>query len=78
MSLETTLIDITAKLRQGKFPNEQSISQGIVLRVLQELGWDTQKFNRGWTRMNADSGNAACHAEPVEASQSYPVPSGLK
>ena len=27
MALETTLSDITAKLRQGKFPNEQSISQ---------------------------------------------------
>ena len=41
MSLETTLTDITARLRQGRFPNEQAISQGIVLRVLQELGWDT-------------------------------------
>lgn len=40
MSLETTLTDITARLRQGGFPNEQVISQGIVLRVLQELGWD--------------------------------------
>ena len=41
MSLETTLADIIARLRQGRFPNEQAISQGIVLRVLQELGWDT-------------------------------------
>ena len=41
MSLETTLADITARLRQGKFPNEQAISQGVVLRVFQELGWDT-------------------------------------
>ena len=38
MSLETTLADITSRLRQGKFPNEQAISQGIVLRVFQELG----------------------------------------
>jgi hypothetical protein len=38
MSLETTLTDIVARLRQGRFPNEQAISQGIVLRVLQELG----------------------------------------
>jgi hypothetical protein len=38
MSLETTLPDITARLRQGRFPNEQAISQGIVLRILQELG----------------------------------------
>jgi hypothetical protein len=40
MSLETTLTDIIARLRQGRFPNEQAVSQGIVLRVLQELGWD--------------------------------------
>jgi hypothetical protein len=39
MSPETTLTDIIARLRQGRFPNEQAISQGIVLRVLQELGW---------------------------------------
>ena len=37
MPLETTLADIAVRLRQGRFPNEQSISQGIVLRVLQEL-----------------------------------------
>jgi hypothetical protein len=36
MSLETTLSDITVRLRQGKFPNEQAISQGIVLRLLQD------------------------------------------
>jgi len=41
MALENTLADITAKLRQERFPNEQAISQGIVLRLLQELGWDT-------------------------------------
>ena len=39
MSLETTLTDIIARLRQGRLPNEQAVSQGIVLRVLQELGW---------------------------------------
>lgn len=41
MSLESALADITVRHRQGRFPNEQSISQGVVLRVLQELGWDT-------------------------------------
>ena len=48
MSLEAILTDITAKLRQGKFPNEQSISQGIVLRVLQELGWDIYDPTAVW------------------------------
>ena len=41
MPLESTLTDITTRLRQGRFPNEQAISQGVVLRVFQELGWDT-------------------------------------
>jgi len=40
MSLETTIADNIARLRQGRFPNEQAISQGIVLRVQHELGWD--------------------------------------
>jgi hypothetical protein len=33
--LESTVADIVARLRQGRYPNEQSISQGIVLRLLQ-------------------------------------------
>jgi hypothetical protein len=37
MPLEPTIADISDRLRQGRFPNEQSISQGIVLRTLQEL-----------------------------------------
>lgn len=41
MSLDKTLADITVRLRENGFPNEQAISQGIVLRVLPELGWDT-------------------------------------
>jgi hypothetical protein len=41
MGLETTLNEITARLREGRFRNEQAISQGIVLRLLRELGWDT-------------------------------------
>ena len=57
MSLEATLTDIIACLRQGRFPNEQAISQGIEL----------QKFNRRWTQMNADNSRAACHSELVES-----------
>jgi predicted type IV restriction endonuclease len=41
MALKATLDDITAQLHQRKFPNEQAISQGIVLRLLHDLGWDT-------------------------------------
>lgn len=38
--LEATLDDIVGKLRENRFPNEQSISQGVVLRVLGDLNWD--------------------------------------
>ena len=48
MPLNTTLADITARLQQNRFPNEQAISQGIVLRVLRELGWDTYDANVVW------------------------------
>jgi hypothetical protein len=64
MSLETTLTDIVARLRQGRFPNEQSISQGIVLRVLQELGWDTWDTTVVWPEYQTGEGRvdfALCH-----------------
>jgi|GEM_PF-1625665 len=48
MPFQTTLTDIVARLRQGRFSNEQSISQGIVLRVLQELGWDIYDTTSVW------------------------------
>jgi hypothetical protein len=64
MSSETTLADITARLRQGRFPNEQAISQGIVLRVLQELGWDTWDTAVVWPEYQTGQGRAdfaLCH-----------------
>jgi hypothetical protein len=64
MSLETTLADITTRLRQGRFPNEQAISQGIVLRVLQELGWDTWDTAIVWPEYQTGQGRAdfgLCH-----------------
>jgi len=70
MPLETTLADITSRLRQGKFPNEQAISQGIVLRVFQELGWDTWDTNLVWPEYQTGEGRvdfALCHpaAKPI-------------
>lgn len=58
MSLETTLTDVTARLRQGRFPNEQSISQGIVLRILQELGWETWDTAVVWPEYQTGEGRA--------------------
>ena len=41
MTLEAKLRDIQKKLEDNRnFPNESSISQGIVLPILQELNWD--------------------------------------
>jgi hypothetical protein len=71
MSLETILIDIIARLRQGRFPNEQAISQGIVLRVLQELGWDIYDTTSVWPEFQTGEGRAdfaLCHppSKPAE------------
>ena len=71
MSLETTLIDTIARLRQGRFPNEQAISQGIVLRVLQELGWDIYDTTAVWPEFQTGEGRAdfgLCHppSKPAE------------
>jgi hypothetical protein len=62
--LETTLADIAARLRQGKIPNEQAISQGVVLRVFQELGWDTWDTTVVWPEYQTGEGRAdfaLCH-----------------
>lgn len=68
MPLETTLNDIVNRLRQGRFPNEQAISQGIVLRVLQELGWDTWDTTIVWPEFKTGEGRvdfALCHPSPL-------------
>jgi len=64
MSLESTLAEITGRLRQGRYPNEQAISQGIVLRVLQDLGWDTWDTAIVWPEYQTGEGRAdfaLCH-----------------
>src|SRR6266516_1991600 len=64
MALENTLTDIAAKLRQGRFPNEQAISQGIVLRLFSELGWDTWDTSVVWPEFQTGEGRAdfaLCH-----------------
>ena len=41
MSLEAHIQDIQDKLNNGEYPNEQTISQAVVLRLLREMGWNT-------------------------------------
>ena len=64
MSLNTTLANIRSRLSQGEFSNEQAISQGIVLRVLRELNWDTYDTNVVWPEYKTGDGRvdfALCH-----------------
>jgi predicted type IV restriction endonuclease len=64
MTLETTLADIVSQLREGRYPNEQAISQGILLRVLQELGWpiwDMSSLRPEWKTGEGRADFALCH-----------------
>ena len=65
MPFNTTLADITTRLRQDRFQNKQAISQGIVLRVLRELGWDTDDTHVVWPEYQTAGGGGAdfalCH-----------------
>ena len=56
MPIERTIADIVQKLREGRFPNEQSISIGIVLRVLSDLGWDVYDANIVWPEYSTGEG----------------------
>lgn len=56
MELDKTLADIRQKLGDARYPNEQSISQGIVLRVLKELDWDVYDTNIVWPEFSTGEG----------------------
>jgi len=71
MSLEATLTDVIARLRQGRFQNEQAVSQGIVLPILRELGWDIFDTTLVWPEYQTGEGRAdfaLCHppSKPAE------------
>ena len=39
MDLKEHISEIQANLKAGRFINEAAVSQGIILRILQVLGW---------------------------------------
>ena len=39
MAIRDTIQQVRTALRQGRFPNEAAVSNGVVLRILQALGW---------------------------------------
>ena len=56
MPLEATLADIGDRLREGRFPNERAISQGVVLRVLSEMDWNVYDTNIVWPEYSTGEG----------------------
>ena len=62
--LASTLDDIVGKLKEGGFPNEQSISQGVILRILGELNWKIYDPAIVWPEYATGGGRvdfALCH-----------------
>lgn len=48
MSLLNALPTIVSRLQKDEFANEQAIKQGVVLRILNCLGWDTFDTTKVW------------------------------
>lgn len=48
MGIEQEIDAIRAGIKTGRFPNEASVSQGIVLRLLNALGWPTYDTDAVW------------------------------
>ena len=59
MALEDTIAAVVEKLRTGAFPNEQSVSQGIVLRILSDLHWDVFEPSVVWPEYATMGGGRA-------------------
>jgi len=56
MPLQDALRSIVSSLREGRFPNEQAVSQGVVLRVLHELGWNAWDPHQVWPEYSIGGG----------------------
>ena len=56
MEIERTIEKIIHSLREGLFPNEQSISQCIVLPILRDLGWDVDNPSAVWPEFATGEG----------------------
>jgi len=70
MTLEEHIQDIRSGIKAGRFNNEAAVSQGIVLRLLQALGWptyDTQVVCPEYSLEGRRVDFALCHpsAKPI-------------
>ncbi len=64
MPLEQSIEATTTLLRQGRLPNEQAVSQSVVLRLLSDLGWDVYDPAVVWPEYATGEGRvdfALCH-----------------
>ena len=64
MQLNEHIADIQAGIRTGRFINEASVSQGIVLRILQALDWPTYDTQVVWPEYSVSGRRvdyALCH-----------------
>lgn len=64
MKIEEHIVEIVSSIRRGHFLNEASISQGVVLRLLNALGWptyDTEIVAPEYTVENRRVDYALCH-----------------
>lgn len=64
LHLDSHINDIQAGIRSGRFVNEASISQGIILRLLQALGWPTFDTQVVWPEYTLEGRRvdfALCH-----------------
>ena len=59
MALKDTIGNVVEKLREGAFHNEQSVSQGIVLRILSDLHWDVFEPSVVWPEYATAGGGRA-------------------
>lgn len=62
--MEDIIRDIQIKIRQNRFPNEASISQGIVLRLVRALGWNVDDIDIVWPEFSTGTLRAdfaLCH-----------------
>jgi len=48
MDLKNDLNEIQIAIRGGQFPNEAAVSRGVVMRLLQSLGWPVFETNVVW------------------------------
>jgi predicted type IV restriction endonuclease len=65
--MQFVLSDIIRRLEARHFPNEQAIKQGVVLHLLNSLGWDVWDSKAVWPEFFVEGGHvdfALCH--PME------------